>query len=177
MSASLARRYVLPLFEVARDKNLLEKVSADLKLLSETLHASSELRTFIDSPTIERSAKRKVLDGIFKDAADYTRNFFHIVIDKKRSEIFLLSSRIFDELFSAYRGETHGVVYSAQPLDNSVFAEIEKTVTKRFGTRVILQRAVEPALLGGLRVQVGNQVIDASVKGRLEKLKSVLAGK
>lgn len=176
MSASLARRYVLPLFEVARDKKILDKVSSDLKLLSDTLLASPELRTFVDSPTIERSVKRKVFDEIFKDAANYTRNFLRVVIDKKRSEIFLLASRIFDDLVSKHRGETHGVVQSAQPLDDTAFAEIEKDVAKRFDGRVILERTVDPALLGGIRVQVGNQVIDASVRGRLEKLKSVLAG-
>ncbi len=176
MSASLARRYIVPLFEVARDKNLLDKVAGDLKLLSETLRSSDELRTFIDSPTIARSVKREVLDRIFKDASEFTLNFMRAAIDKKRSEIFLNASSNFDELVSRHRGETHGTVQSAQTLDDSSFASIEKAVSSKFGTRVILKKTVDPALLGGVRVQVGNQVIDASIRGRLEKLKGVLAG-
>ncbi len=176
MSASLARRYVLPLFDVARDKNLLDKVALDLKQLSETLRASAELRTFIESPTIARAIKRAALGDIFKDASVYTLNFLRVIIDKNRSEIFPISSRIFADLVSRHRGETHGVVQSAQPLDEASFASIEKAVSSRFGARVMLERAVEPALLGGIRVQVGNQVIDASIRGRLEKLKGILAG-
>jgi len=176
LSASLARRYVVPLFEVARDKNLLDQIAGDLKLLNETLGNSEELRVFIDSPTIPRSSKREVLESLFKGASVFTMNFMKVVIDKKRSEIFLLSSRIFDDLVGAYRGETRGNVESAQPLNEASFAAVEAAVTKRFGTKVILTRTVNPELLGGVRVQVGNRVIDASVRARLEKMKGVLAG-
>jgi F-type H+-transporting ATPase subunit delta len=176
LSAGLARRYVLPLFEVARDRNLLDRIAGDLKQLSETLLSSEELRTFVDSPTIARTVKREVLGTLFKDASEFTLNFMRVAIDKKRSEIFILSSKLFDELVSKHRGETHGVVQSAQPLDEASFASIEKAVSSRFSTRVILKRTVDPALLGGVRVQVGNQVIDASIRGRLEKLKGILAG-
>jgi len=176
LSASLARRYVLPLFEVARDKNLLDTIAADLKLLGETLQSSAELRTFVDSPTIARSLKREVLSTLFKDASPFTLNFMRVAIDKKRSEIFILASKFFDELVSQHRGETHGIVQSAQPLDDASFAAIEKAVSSKFGTRVMLTKTVDPGLLGGVRIKVGNQVIDASIKGRLEKLKGVLAG-
>ncbi len=167
---------MLPLFEVARDKNLLDKVSGDLRHLNETLQSSEELRTFVDSPTIARSVKREVLGTLFKDASEFTLNFMRVAVDKKRSVIFLISSKLFDEMLSRHRGETHGSVQSAEALDDASFATIEKAVSSRFGTKVVLTRSIDKSLVGGVRVQVGNQVIDASIKGRLEKLKGVLAG-
>lgn len=176
MSVSLARRYVQPLFEVACDQDALDDVAADLRSLGEALSGSPELRGFLAGPTIARSAKRAALDAIFKDAAPCTRNFLRVVIEKSRTDILLLASRLFDDLVRAHRGFTHGVVESAVPVDESAFSDIESAVAKRFGGKVSLERKVEPRLIGGVRVQVGNSLLDASIRGRLEKLKGVLAG-
>ncbi len=176
MSAVPARRYVLPLFEVARDHNVLDVVAADLKALDNALSATPELGAFLAAPTIERSVKRAALEAIFANASSFTLNFLRGVVAKNRSEVLHYAYRIYKGLLDAYRGVTPGLVETATPVDEATFASVVKAVSERFGGKIELQRQVDPSLIGGVRVRVGNQVIDASVKGRLEKLRTTLTG-
>jgi len=172
--SGLARRYVQPLFEVARDAGALDRVADEMKALDEALNASPDLRGFLASPTVERSVKRAALDKLFAGASQHTLNFLRLVVNKNRSEILILAGRIFSDLLNAHRGITPGLVETAVPLDESVYASLESAAARRVGGKLQIKRRVDPALIGGVRIRVGNRVVDASVRGRLEKLRALI---
>ncbi|HHE46397.1 MAG TPA: ATP synthase F1 subunit delta [Bacteroidetes bacterium] len=176
MSASLTRRYVKPLFEVACEKNELERIAGDISALDQALKGSPELRRFLADPSIQRRAKRTLIEKVFAEASPYTLNFMRVIINKNRPEILNLTHQYFTELMNIHRGVSPGILETAVPLDDEAFNQVRTTLEKRFGTRLDLERRINPGLLGGLRVRIGNNVIDGSVKGRLAKLRTNLAG-
>lgn len=176
MSGIPARRYILPLFEVARDRGALDQISQDLRNLAEALSGSPELMTFLTGPTIKRTAKQAALETIFQGASPYTLNFLKLVVTKNRCEVLPFAWPIFRGLLDEHRGVKPGLLETAVPIDEATFAKLSESVAKRFGGKIELGRKVEPSILGGVRVRVGNTVIDASLKRRLEKLRMALAG-
>lgn len=172
----LARRYIQPLFDVAQEKGELEKITSDLAQLDEILAQSTELRGLLADPSVERSTKRSVVEEIFKDASMYTLNFMRLVIDKNRTGLFRIAYRIFRELIDKSEGITTGQVESAIPLSDEVFEKVKTGLESRFNYKLELERVVIPELIAGLRVRIGNLVIDGSLHGRLERLRSILAG-
>jgi len=166
----------MPLFELSRDAGTLDRTAGDLKTLDDALSASHELAVFLASPTVERAVKRAALEVIFKEVSPLTMQFLRLVVMKNRSEIFHVSNRIFTELLNAHRGIVPGTVETATPLDDASFTQLQKVVSEKFGVKVDLKRSVDPDLLGGVKVRVGNKVVDASVRGRLEKLRATLKG-
>jgi len=174
--SSLARRYVLPLFELSRDAGTLDRTAEDLKVLDDALTGSPDLAVFLAAPTVERVVKRVALEQIFKSVSPLTLQFLRVVVTKNRTEILHVSHRIFTDLLNAHRGIVPGSVETASPLDDTAFAQLQKVASAKFGVKVELTRSVDPTLLGGMKVRVGNKVVDASVRGRLEKLRTVLKG-
>ena len=170
----LARRYVEPLFEVALEKDQLDRIAEDLSGLDEALKASADLRRFLTNPSIERHVKKTVIQKVFDGVSQYTMNFMKLVIEKNRTEILLHARQLYMNLLNAQRGMTPGVVETATPLDDATFERVRKELEVRFQTKLELERKVAKDLLGGMRVRVGNTVIDGSVQGRLARLRESL---
>jgi len=174
--SGLARRYVQPLFEAALAAGAQDRVDDDLNGLDYALSSSPDFRRFLNAPTVDRATKRTAVERAFSGAEPLTLNFLRVVINKNRCEIFDLAHRVYRELLNPHRGIVPGLVETAAPVDDATFDSLKKAAEARFGGTIELARAVDPSLIGGVRVRVGNRVIDASVKGRLERLKAGLTG-
>ncbi len=176
MSSGLARRYVKPLFDVANENNKLDKIAKDLEVIDQTLHESEDLRGFLFDPSVERQAKRNVLEKLFAKFTPFTLNFLRVVVDKNRPLVFDQAYPLFSEMLNDHRGITTGVVETAQPLDKKSFKKVKESLEKRFAKQLDLSQIVNPDLIGGMKVRIGNMVLDGSVRRRLTKLKKVMAG-
>jgi len=172
--SSIARRYVEPLFEVALERNQLDRIAEELAALDQAINVSQDLRKYIFDPSIERHVKKSVMEQIFAGASDYTLNFIKLVIEKNRPEILSMAYRLYINLLNDHRGITPGEVETAVPLDDVTFDGIRKDLEARFNTKLHLERKVDSDLLGGMRVRIGNMVIDGSVRGRLVQLRELL---
>lgn len=172
----LAGRYVQPLFEVAMEKDELDGITNDLAKIDETLKQSSELRSFLLDPSVLRSSKQQAVNLIFKDVSPYVMNYLRLIIDKNRTEVIGSTYRIFRQLIDQSRGITTGLVESAVKLDEKTYIAIKLELEKRFSTKLDLEQEVNPDLIGGLRVRIGNTVIDGTIEGQLSKLGNSLAG-
>lgn len=175
-SGGLARRYVQPLFEVASEKDELERIFGDLKSLDKALTDSPELKDYLLDPSVEKHDKKSVLEKIFEGASIYTLNFIRVLIDKNRPEVLWVTYRLFRDMLNEHRGISTGVVETAVTLEDADFTEIKSVLENRFASRLDLERQVNPDLLAGLRVRIGNVVLDGSVRGRLQRLKTALTG-
>ncbi len=172
----LARRYAQPLFEVAREKDELERIFGDLKSLVQALTDSPELKGYLSDPSVEKHDKKSVIEKIFEGASIYTLNFMRVLIDKNRPEVLWVTYSLFRDMLNEHRGISTGVVETAVTLEDADFAEIKSVLENRFASRLDLERQVNPDLLAGLRVRIGNVVLDGSVRNRLTRLKEILTG-
>lgn len=171
--ATIARPYAEALFQVA--------VKGDLKQSAEQLDAvasvaaNPQLRQFADSPKTAAQQVFDMITGVVKTPlSDSTRNLLRTIIDNGRLAALPEVALQFHALVNARSGVSDALVYSAFPIDAAQLAAVVASLEKRFGRKLNASVQVEPELIGGIRVVVGDEVLDTSVKARLEQMKVAL---
>jgi F-type H+-transporting ATPase subunit delta len=175
--ASLARRYSRALVELGQQHDQIDRLGADLASFQQTLDlGDGMLRRALENPGVPSVQKRAVLGAVL-EKADYhplVRNFLRLLIDKGR---FLHLTPIVDsygDMADELAGRVRATVQTAQPLDDKMQAEVQATLASATGAEVVITWGVDPTLIGGLVAKIGDKVIDASVRTRLETLKHAL---
>jgi len=174
VGGGLARRYVQPLFELALARGILDQVAREVAQFDSALRQHPEFRTFLSNPSVNRKAKRDAMSRVFVGASPCTINFLKVVLDKNRPEVLVAANSIFQDLLNEHRGVTTGLIETAIPLDEAALNQIKGQLEKRFQRTLDLKHRHDPTLIGGLRLRLGNRVIDASVKGRLARLRDLM---
>ena len=178
IQASLAGRYATALFELARDERQLEAVGASLATLRQTLRDSEDFRELTSSPLVSReqatgavaaTAEAMRLDPI-------TTNFIGVLAQNRRLGQLGNVIRAFTMLAANHRGETTAEVTSAHPLSDDQVAALKGNLKNRLGRDVSVDLTVDPAILGGLVVKVGSQMIDGSIRTKLNNLAQSMKG-
>jgi ATP synthase F1 delta subunit len=170
-----ARVYAEALFEVARDRGKLDAVRDDLGQFADALDADRELRVFFFSPYFSSAEKRDGLERAVSGADPELVNFLELLIEKHRMpEIFRVRRRL-EELWKRENRRIDVTVTSAVELDPAVVSRIGEEIGRQTGQEVELASRVDEEILGGVVLQVGNMVLDASIRARLEKLRKSVA--
>jgi F-type H+-transporting ATPase subunit delta len=173
--ADAARVYAEALFEVGRDKGTLDTLQQQLGEFTDAVDRNRELQVFFFSPYLSTEEKVDGLKRAVTDAEPELINFLELLVDKHRMpEIF----RIRRELDGLWKHENRRIdvtVTSAVELDSAVVEKIGQEVERQTGEEVDLSSAVDSGILGGIVLQVGNMVLDASIRSRLEKLRKSVA--
>jgi F-type H+-transporting ATPase subunit delta len=178
IQASLAGRYATALFELARDERKLDAVGTGLDALRDALRDSDELRALIASPLVSREDALKAV-GMVADALrldPIAANFLGVLAQNRRLGQLPGVIRAFNLLAAAHRGETTAEVVSARPLDGGQVEAIRGNLKARLGRDVNVDVSVDPAILGGLVVKVGSQMIDGSIRTKLNNLATAMKG-
>ncbi len=178
IQASLAGRYALALFELARDEKKLESVSASLAALKAALAESDDFRTLTTSPLIGRDASAAgaaaAVEAMGLDPL--TRNFVGVLARNRRLGQLESIIRAFNLLAARHRGEITAEVTSARPLDDDQVEAIKQNLRARTGRDIAVDLNVDPAILGGLVVKVGSRMIDGSIRTKLNTLAHAMKG-
>jgi F-type H+-transporting ATPase subunit delta len=178
IQASLAGRYATALFELARDERQLEAVGNSLAGLRDALRDSPELRELTSSPLVSRDdAVRAVGAASASMGLDpITSNFLGVLAQNRR--LFQLPQviRAFNMLAAEHRGETTAEVTSAHPLNDDQVAALRANLKSRVGRDVAVDLTVDPAILGGIVVKIGSQMIDGSIRTKLDTLAHQMKG-
>ncbi|MFS0773852.1 F0F1 ATP synthase subunit delta [Sphingomonas sp. 1P08PE] len=178
IQASLSGRYAFALFELARESKSIDTVEASLTTLRDAIGQSADLRTLTTSPVIARpDAARAVLataDELGLDPS--TRRFLGVLAENRRLAQLPAIVRAFRTLASRHRGEATAEVTSAHPLDQAQIDALKQQLRQRVGREVSVDLSVDPALLGGLVVRIGSQMIDSSIRTRLNTLAHAMKG-
>lgn len=178
IQASLAGRYATALFDLAREAGTIETVEQSLATLKAALAESDDFRMLTTSPLLSRAdagrgvaaaAKAMKLDPL-------TANFLGVLAGNRRLAQLGNVIRAFASLAADHRGETTAQVTSAHPLSASQVSELKAQLKARVGREVSVDLSVDPAILGGLVVKVGSQMIDSSIRTRLNTLAHVMKG-
>ena len=175
--ATLARPYAEALFQVA-EKGDLKQASTELDALA-AIAANPQLRQFADAP---KSGAQQVFDVITGVVAannatplsDASKNLLRTVIDNGRLGALPEIAAQFHALAAERSGVSDAVVYSAFPIEPAALAAVVAALETRFKRKLDATVQVQPDLIGGIRVVVGDEVLDTSVKARLEQMKAAL---
>ncbi len=178
IEASLGGRYALALFDLAQGAKGIDRVEADLAKVQAAVAGSDDLRRLTSSPLVARSAAVKavlaVADELGLDAT--TRSFLGVLAENNRLSALPQIVRAFRTLAARHRGEVAAEVTSAHPLTDDQVAELKQQLRQRVGREVSVDLAVDPKLLGGLVVRIGSQMIDSSIRTRLNSLAHAMKG-
>ncbi|MDQ3726138.1 MAG: ATP synthase F1 subunit delta [Actinomycetota bacterium] len=173
--ADAARVYAEALFDVGRDKGKLDSLQQQLGEVADAVDSNRELQVFFFSPYLSSTEKEEGLARAITGAEPELINFLKLLVDKHRmTEIFRIR-REFDELWKQENRRIDVTVTSAVELDPAVVAKIGQEVERQTGEKVDLSSEVDADILGGIVLQVGNMVLDASIRSRLEKLRKSVA--
>ncbi len=178
IQASLAGRYALALFELARDEKQLEAVGASLAAVRQALADSNEFRELTTSPLIGREETAKAVAAVAEAMAvdPITRNFLGVLAQNRRLSQLGAVIRAFSLLAARHRGEITAEIISAHPLDDDQVDAIKANLRTRMGRDIAVDMNVDPAILGGLVVQIGSQMIDGSIRTKLNSLAQAMKG-
>ncbi|MCW9035254.1 MAG: F0F1 ATP synthase subunit delta [Alphaproteobacteria bacterium] len=177
-ATGLAGRYATALIELADSGNQLDVVATDLKQLQVMIGESDDLVRLIRSPVISRGEQQKAMDTILTKAkmSDLTKQFIGSVSQNRR--LFALSSMIsaYLQILAERRGEITAVVTSAAELSDKQVKALGASLKKAVGSEVMVDAHVDPSLLGGLIVKVGSQMVDSSLRTKLQQLRLAMKG-
>jgi F-type H+-transporting ATPase subunit delta len=171
----IATVYARSLFEVAREQGDLDAVREQLGQFAEAVDENRDLQVFFFSPYFSTEEKKDGLAAMLDDAEPALTNFLELLLEKHRMPALFRIRRQLDALWEEENRLLPVAVTSATKLDKSTLAEIGEQIGKQTGRRVELTSRVEPDILGGLIVQVGNSILDASIANRLEQLRKQVA--
>ena len=171
--ATLARPYAEALFQVA-EKGDLKQVSAEIDALA-AVASNAQLRQFADAPKASAAQVFDVITGVAgRPLGDASKNLLRTVIDNGRLAVLPMIAAQFHALVAERSGVSDAVVYSAFPIEPAALAEVVVSLERRFQRKLSATVQLQPELIGGIRVVVGDEVLDTSVKARLEQMKAAL---
>lgn len=170
-----ARVYAEALFDVAKDKGKLDAIRAELGQFVDAVDDNRELQVFFFSPYFSSAEKVAGLKRAVSDADAELLNFLELLIEKQRMpEIFRIRRQL-DELWKQENRRIDVTVTSAVTLEPAVVEKVGEEIERQTGQKVDLSSRVDAEILGGIVLQVGNKVLDASIRSRLEKLRKSVA--
>jgi ATP synthase F1 delta subunit len=170
-----AHVYAEALFEAGKDKGKLDALHSQLDEFVDAVDGNRELQVFLFSPYLSSADKVEGLRRAISDAEPEFLNFLDLLVDKHRMPEIFRIRRQFDELWKKENRRLDVTVVSAVELDEAVINKIGQEVERQTGEEVELSSRVDDDILGGIVLQVGNMVLDASIRSRLEKLRKTVA--
>ena len=168
------RVYANALFEAARDQDKLEPVGEQLAQLVEAEGNVPELRELLRNPQLDPRARRAALDDVLAGSDDLLRNFLLVLADKGRAGQLEEIAKEFERLVAEHEGVVHAELTTAVELSDDEAGKLLQQIEQASGRKVEASRSVDPDLIGGIVLQVGSHRLDASVRGRLERLRRQL---
>ena len=174
--ATIARPYAEALFQATMSGVHADGATAAVWLDElAAIGANPQLLQFAENPSATVSQVFDVICGVTRSTLpEAARNFLRTVIENGRLAALPEIADQFHALKNAQSGSSDAIVYSAFPMDDAALADVAAMLEKRFGRKLNARVELEPALIGGIRVVVGDEVLDTSVKARLEQMKAAL---
>lgn len=174
--SGVAHRYASALFDLAREDDKIEEVARGVETMRSLLEESEDLRRLVRSPVFSAEEQARALGAVMERAGveGLVANFMSLVARNRR--LFAVPDMLtaFQSLLAAHRGEVVAEVTSAEPLSDAQVNALREALAEKSGGSVKLDARVDPALIGGLVVRLGSQMIDTSVRTRLQGLRNAM---
>ncbi len=167
-------RYANALFQLAKEAKVIDTVSNDLTSLEVTINSDVEILKFIQNPSIKKSLKVQFFNTVSQklELSKLTENFIGLIIKKNRVHYILEMIRAFNDLLSELKGIKSANITSAYKLSDEEVSKIKMKLKDKFNSDFNINLLTDSSLIGGLKIQVGSQMIDSSIKNQLNLLKA-----
>jgi ATP synthase F1 delta subunit len=171
----IAEVYARSLFEVAKEHDRLDEIHDELDQFADVLAENRELQVFFFSPYFSSGEKKDGVTKVIEGGNEYFVRFLQLLAEKHRLPVLFRIRREFDALWAKEQHLLEVSVTSAVDLDEETVKGIGRKIEEQTGQRVELTASVDPDLIGGIVIRVGNKVLDASVRNRLERFRRSVA--
>jgi F-type H+-transporting ATPase subunit delta len=173
----IAKRYAKALFEIAEETKKLEKITNDVVFIDSLIRSSRELQLFLKSPIIKEDKKREVLKEIFSDSRvdPVTLKFIMLLVEKKREDILHDIVKVYQQIYDEKMGIVSAEVVAAVEVGERLKKKIEQKILELTGAKKVkASYRVDPSIIGGIVIRVGDTVYDASIRRRIQLLREQL---
>lgn len=177
VSDAAARVYAKALFEIGLAGKSVGKIHDDLHAVHEAIQGlDPELRAFFNAPKLRRDDKRRILDAAFAGKVDRpVLGLLHVLVEKRREPLFDNVVDEFDRYRDAHEGRVQASVTTAKKLEADLLDALKAALEQRTKRTVVLQQTIDPEVLGGIRVNLGDYVLDGTIRRGLMDLRRSLA--
>jgi len=177
MDILVAKRYAQAFFEMSLKSGHEDAAQRDFKKLLQWIEGSLDLRQFLDDPIMAMAERGDILEQIFKGRLHTeTRHFIKYLNAKNRIGLLDRICRAYEDIYQKYKGIVEVTITSAMPLNKHQVHEITNHLKERLNKSIQLQLDVDPALIGGIKLQKYDMILDYSFKTQLEKFRAQVAG-
>ena len=174
-STRAAIRYAKAILDLANSKGVAEAVNNDMKSIASAIETNTELSTFIQNPTTKVEVKESALLEVFADVNGVTKGLFHLLFENKRFEILEAIALEYSKVFDEGNGIEVAKVTTAIPMDAALEAKVLAKVATLSDKKITIENIVDPTIIGGFILRIGDQQYNASVANRLQVLKRELS--
>jgi len=173
--AVVAKRYAKALFELAAAQQIAPQVEEQLKLIVQAVKQDPQIEKFLSLPNVEANRKMAVLKAALGDnVSELVLSTLELLLTRGRQDIIANVYEAYMAVAGEALGQAHATVYAAQTLSEAELAEVVVQFSKLTGKKIIAEQVVEPALLGGVQVRIGDRLYDGSLSGKLERLQRTM---
>lgn len=173
----VAKRYATALFELSQQHGQTGSIQEEMKELKKAFRDNKDLGELLDSPRLSSAKKKEIIANIFKGVNPLVLNALYVLLDAKRMDE---AQNVFEEflvLADDAAGIAEAKVYSTRPLTEQETNALSAAFAKKIGKHSLrIENIIDPSLIGGVRLQIGNQIYDSSLSAKLEKLQRKLIG-
>ncbi len=175
---TVAARYAKSLIDLAKEQDSVEAINTDMDLFYRTMRANPELKAVLANPIVSHFKKIKILEEIFAGKVSKTSiSFFNLMVNKSRGEVLYATSQEYVNLYDEMNQIIKATVVSASPLSKANKEALIADLKKATGCTIKLEEKVDPSLIGGFVLTVGDRQIDTSIASDLKKLRKEFAQK
>lgn len=166
-----AIRYAKAIIDIASTSGRTEAVNNDMKLIVETVAGSAELKEFLANPVIKMDAKKAALSELFSNVQPETKSLFHLLFENKRFEILEAIAQQYNLIFDEINGIEVAKVTTAFPITPELESKVLAKIAEFSNKKITIENIVDPAIIGGFILRVGDKQYNASVASKLSELK------
>lgn len=172
----VAKNYARALFELAVDENKVEEIGAELEAVIEILNEDKAYYEFFITPLISKKDKVALIEKAFgKYVSKHVENFFKVLVENGRSNHLEGVCSQYRKMKMDYFNMVEAFVYTVVPMTESQSQRLVAKLEKETGKKVILKNFIEPEIIGGMKVKIGEKEIDATVLNRLKNLEAAIS--
>lgn len=173
----IAKRYAFALFQIAVEKQLLEQMEEEIRAVWQALAENEQFLLLLTYPKLSLEKKKALIKETFASVSTPLRNTLLLLLERHRIDIVPQLAQQFTDLVNEARGVAEATAYSARPLTEEEKRALSDVFAKKMGkTTLRIENIVDPSLIGGVKLRIGNRIYDGSISGKLKQIQRQLIG-
>ncbi|WP_182199858.1 F0F1 ATP synthase subunit delta [Paraliobacillus salinarum] len=169
--AMISKRYAEALFQLAKEKNILESLESEWMIVKEVFQQNHEFVQFLENPGFNKNNKKQMIDNAFHDFSSEVKSTLKLIVDHQSEGLVVDIVDQFVQLAEESRGIKQAIAYSVRELSEEEKQQLANVFQEKLHiAKLKIDNVIDPEVLGGVKLRIGNTVYDGSVKGKLERM-------